>query len=253
MKITFLGTGTSQGVPVIACNCPVCLSDDPRDKRLRSSALVQTDERTFVIDTGPDFRAQMLTHRVRRLDFVLFTHAHKDHTAGMDDVRAFNYVSGEAMPVFATADTWNTLEREFSYIFNGHDYPGIPKIKRHLIDSEPFSALGVEVVPIPVLHYRMPVLGFRIGDFAYVTDASLIPESSLERLQNLDVLILNALRKEKHISHFNLEGALEVVRILRPRRSYFTHISHLMGRHADVSAELPENVHFAYDGLTIEV
>lgn len=253
MKITFLGTGTSQGVPVIACQCPVCLSDDPRDKRLRSSVLVQTQERAFVIDTGPDFRTQMLTHGVRKLDFVLFTHAHKDHTAGMDDVRAFNYQTDGPMPVYATRETWTVLEREFYYVFNGSDYPGIPKIERHLIGGEPFSACDLDVVPIPVLHYKMPVLGFRIGDFAYVTDASVIPESSMQRLQNLEVLVLNALRKEKHISHFNLEEALAVVTALKPKTAYFTHVSHLMGKHDDVSPELPANVRFAHDGLVVEI
>ncbi len=253
MKITFLGTGTSQGVPVIACQCPVCLSDDPRDKRMRSSVFVQTGKRNFVIDTGPDFRTQMLNHRVQKLDFVLFTHAHKDHTAGMDDVRAFNYQTNGPMPVFATRETWTSLEREFDYIFNGSNYPGIPKIERHFIDDQPFCACDVNVVPIPVLHCTMPVLGFRIDNFAYLTDASLIPSSSLERLQGLDVLVLNALRKEKHVSHFNLSEALAVVEILKPKRAYFTHVSHLMGKHADVSPELPEYVRFAYDGLVVEI
>jgi phosphoribosyl 1,2-cyclic phosphate phosphodiesterase len=171
----------------------------------------------------------------------------------MDDVRAFNHVNNSAMPVYATPETWTSLEREFHYVFNGHYYPGIPQIDRHVIHSEPFFVRGLEIVPIPVFHFKMPVLGFRIGNFAYVTDASSIPESSMQKLQNLDILVLNALRKEKHISHFNLIEALAVVEELKPKAAYFTHLSHLMGRHAEVSSELPANVRFAYDGLVIEL
>lgn len=252
MRLTFLGTGTSQGVPVIACQCRVCTSADVRDQRLRASVLFEVAGKTFVVDTGPDFRQQMLRQRVMHLDAVLFTHRHKDHIAGLDDVRSFNFKQQAKMPVYADEATYRQLTREFAYIFDGTNYPGIPQLEVYTITDEPFVVDGVDVTPIPVLHYKMPVLGFRIGNTAYITDASYIPPTSMELLQGLDLLVLNALRKETHISHFNLEQALAIVDQLRPRRAYFTHISHLMGLHADVQPELPPHVHIAHDGLTVE-
>lgn len=254
MRLTFLGTGTSQGVPVITCQCAVCKSLDSRDKRLRTSAMIDVEGRTIVIDTGPDFRQQMLRANPAKVDAVLFTHAHKDHIAGMDDIRAFNFRSKKDMPIYATAEVQEALKREFHYVFNGFDYPGIPRVKLNVIDEKSlFTVDGIEVTPINVLHYKLPVLGFKIGKMAYITDANFIAPEEKEKLKNLDVLVLNALRKEAHISHYNLEEALALVKELKPKRAYFTHLSHLMGTHEDVQAQLPENVFLAYDQLTVEV
>lgn len=253
MKLTFLGTGTSQGVPVITCDCEVCTSADPRDNRLRTSAMVEMEGKTFVFDTGPDFRQQMLREKVGKLDAVLFTHAHKDHIAGMDDVRSFNFRWRKPMEVYATDPTIEALKREYHYIFNGENYPGIPRINIHEIDANPFEIEDVAITPLPVLHYRMPVLGFRIGKLAYITDANFIPDSTKALLEGLDVLVINALRKKKHISHFNLEEAIALHAELQPRQTYFTHISHLMGKHSEVSEELPANIEIAYDGLQVEI
>lgn len=252
MKATFLGTGTSQGVPVIVCECSVCNSDNPKDKRLRTSIMLDVDGIIFVIDTGPDFRQQILRENVRKIDAVFFTHSHKDHVAGLDDIRPFNYRYKIDMPVYADAYTIEALKREFSYIFSGAGYPGIPKLEIHEIDSYPFDVKNIKIIPIPVLHYKMPVLGFRIEDFAYITDANHIPPDSMEKLQNLDVLVLNALHREEHISHFNLNQAIEIVKQLRPNRAFFTHISHNMGHYEDVMNELPEGISLAYDGLVVE-
>lgn len=254
MRLTFLGTGTSQGVPVITCKCDVCKSLDSRDNRLRTSAMVEVDNRTIVIDTGPDFRQQMLRANPEHVDAVLFTHAHKDHIAGMDDIRAFNFKSRKDMPIYSTVEVEEALKREFHYIFSSFQYPGIPKVKLNTIDGDTsFMVEGVEVTPINVLHYKLPVLGFKIGKMAYITDANYIAPAEMEKLKDLDVLVLNALRKEIHISHYNLDQALALVEELKPKRAYFTHLSHLMGTHAEVQAELPENVFLAYDQLTVEV
>ena len=252
MKVVFTGTGTSQGVPVIGCSCPVCTSDDPRDKRLRTSVYVEMDNgHNISIDSGPDFRQQMLRARVRELHGVLFTHEHKDHVAGMDDVRSFNFLMKRKVDVMATASVEKALRREFYYVFEEDPYPGVPQINLIPITSQPFDYHGQRIVPIHVLHHRMPVLGFRINDFTYITDANYISDEEKEKVYGSEVLVLNALRKQKHISHFNLEEALDLVKELKPKKAYFTHISHLMGRHADVSAELPENVELAYDGLEL--
>ena len=253
MKITFLGTGTSQGIPVIACECAVCQSRDPHDDRLRASVMLEVDGRVYVIDTGPDFRQQMLQNKVQRLDAVVFTHPHKDHIAGMDDIRAFNFKQGTDIEIYANNLTLEGLKREFHYVFAHDKYPGIPTVNAHLIDEEPFTINGLEWIPVPVLHHRMPVLGFRIGDFAYVTDANFISPESMAKLHGLKVLVLNALRRKSHLSHFTLDEAIEVSQQLRPETTYLTHLSHLMGLHSEVEAELPPGIHIAYDRLQIEV
>lgn len=256
VKITFLGTGTSQGIPVIACPCEVCKSKDARDKRLRCSILIETDDQTLVVDTGPDFRQQMLRGRVRALDGVLLTHLHKDHIAGLDDVRAFNFRQKKPMPIWADPYTIKQLHNEYPYIFDGSNYPGIPKVDIHEIPLNSREAIKIgslKVEPVPVMHYKLPVNGFKMGTFAYVTDASEIPEESMAQLEGLDVLVLNALRKERHISHFNLEQALEVIKLLKPKKAFLTHISHLMGRHDEITGHLPDGVHMAFDELKFMV
>lgn len=253
MKITFLGTGTSQGVPVIACSCKVCTSSDTRDKRLRCSVLVELNGKTFVIDTGPDFRQQMLVHKVKRLDAVLFTHEHKDHVAGLDDVRAFNFIMKQHMDVYLTSSVEEALRREFSYIFADFKYPGIPLINLHRIENKSFELFGEVITPIEVMHYKMPVLGFRIQDFVYITDANSISYLELEKIKGAKILVINALRKEPHVSHFTLNEALNLIKVISPQKAYLTHLSHQMGTHEEVTQELPENVEIAYDGLSIDV
>lgn len=254
MKITFLGTGTSQGVPVILCGCPVCISNDPRDQRLRTSVMIESnDGRITVIDTGPDFRQQMLREKPARLDAVVFTHSHKDHIAGLDDVRPFNFATKQDMPVYGSQEVMKALEREYYYVFEPVKYPGVPQITVHAIDNTPFELNGCTFEPIQLWHHRMPVFGFRIGDFAYITDANLIPEEEMLKLKNLKVLVINALRKETHVSHFNLAQALEIIHRLQPKQAYLTHISHQLGLHAEEEALLPQGVHLAYDGLRLEV
>lgn len=253
MRITFLGTGTSQGVPVIGCTCEVCTSLDFRDKRLRSSIQVEISKQSFVIDTGPDFRQQMLRERVRRIDAILFTHAHRDHTAGLDDVRAYNFLQRMDMPIYGRQEVLDQLRIEYAYAFMKDSYPGIPRLLLNLIDNKPFSIDGVDIIPLEVLHLKMPVLGFRFGNFSYITDANFIPDSTLERLKGTEVLVLNALQRDPHISHFNLEEALEMVERIKPESAYFTHISHKLGLHADVAKELPANVMLSYDGLQLEL
>ncbi len=251
MKITFLGTGTSQGVPVITCTCDVCQSLDFRDKRLRTSVHAEVDGTSLVIDTGPDFRQQMLREQIRRLDAVLFTHEHKDHTAGLDDVRAFNFSQGTDIPLYARGQVIRQLRQEFSYAFAEDKYPGVPQIAAHEISNEAFDVCGVSIQPIEVLHYKLPVYGFRIGDFTYITDASIIPDEAMEQIRGSRVLVLNALQKQDHISHFTLSEAVEIARRIDADTTYFTHISHRMGRHEVIEKELPENIHLAYDGLTL--
>jgi phosphoribosyl 1,2-cyclic phosphate phosphodiesterase len=251
LKVTFLGTGTSQGVPVIGCTCEVCQSLDYRDKRLRTSILVEIHNQTFVIDTGPDFRQQMLRNQVRRIDAVLFTHAHRDHTAGLDDVRAYNFMQQMDMPVYGTQPVVDQLKIEYAYAFASEYYPGIPRLTLNVIDNTDFSVNGVQVNPLAVRHLHMPVLGFRFGDFSYITDANFIPDETFEKLKGTKILVLNALQREPHISHFNLKEALEVVERIKPQQSYFTHMSHKLGLHADVARELPATVELAYDGLQI--
>lgn len=251
MKITFLGTGTSQGVPVIGCTCEVCLSLDYRDKRLRSSILIDIRHQTLVVDTGPDFRQQMLREQIKRLDAVLFTHAHRDHTAGLDDVRAYNFLQQSDMPVYGTQPVLEQLRKEYAYAFAKEYYPGIPRLTLHQIDGNAFRVNDIEVQPLPVMHLHMPVLGFRFGSFSYITDAKSIPEETMEMITGTRILVLNALQREQHISHFNLKEALDMVDRLKPEKTYLTHISHKLGLHADVQKELPDHVSLAFDGLQL--
>jgi phosphoribosyl 1,2-cyclic phosphate phosphodiesterase len=253
MKITFLGTGTSQGIPVIACRCEVCSSSNPKDNRLRCSVLVEFNGKTIVIDTGPDFRQQMLKNKVRRLDAVLFTHEHKDHVAGLDDIRAFNFVMKQNMDIYLTDAVEQAIRREFSYIFADTKYPGIPLINLHRITNHPFNLFDQTILPIEVMHYQMPVFGYRIGDFTYITDAKSISEIELEKLEGTKILVINALRRETHVSHFTLNEALELINRIKPQKGYLTHLSHQMGKHEDVMKELPSNVEIAYDGLIVEI
>jgi phosphoribosyl 1,2-cyclic phosphate phosphodiesterase len=253
LNVTFLGTGTSQGVPVIGCSCEVCRSLDFRDKRLRTSIHVEVDGLSLVIDTGPDFRQQMLRENISRLDAVIFTHAHRDHTAGLDDVRAYNFMQEMDMPVYGTTPTLEQLKIEYAYAFSGEKYPGIPRINLHPIDDAPFDINGTPIEPLPVMHLKMPVLGFRIKNFSYITDANFIPDTTVEKLRGTDVLVLNALQRDWHISHFNLDEALKAVKQINPREAYFTHISHRLGLHRTVSKELPQNVWLAFDGLHLDL
>jgi len=252
-KAIFLGTGTSQGVPVIACQCAVCLSEDKKDKRLRTSLLISINGKNIVIDTGPDFRQQMLREKVQHLEAVLFTHEHKDHIAGMDDVRAFNYVTKKPMAVYASDLVEIGLKKEFHYVFADSKYPGIPQITLFPVADEPFTVVSEKIIPINVLHYKLPVKAFRIRNFAYITDANFISDQEMEKLKGTTHLVINALRKTTHISHFSLEEALGLIKKIAPKKAYLTHISHLMGKHADVSNELPTNVVIAYDGLNIDL
>jgi len=249
VKITFLGTGTSQGVPVIACDCNVCLSADPLDKRLRTSVLLETDETNLIIDAGPDFRQQMLKEHVTKLDAILLTHEHKDHIAGLDDVRAFNYKSKDAIDIYSEERVQKVIKKEFSYVFSEYQYPGIPKMRLIPIPEHNFNVENLQIIPIRVFHYRLPVYGFRIGNFAYITDANYVPEDSKEKLYGVKYLVINALRKEKHISHFSLREAIDFVREISPKKAFITHISHQMGLHAEVTKELPPEIMLAFDGL----
>ena len=251
IKITFLGTGTSSGVPMIACNCAVCTSADKKDKRLRSSILVESDTTSIVVDTTPDFRYQMLRANVKKLDAVLFTHPHKDHVAGLDDVRAFNYFQHKAMPIYSNSLTEEALKREFAYAFSDKKYPGVPELNLVTINNQPFYIGDIPVLPVEVWHHKMPVLGFRFGRFTYITDANRIDPAEQEKIKGSDALVLNALRKEKHISHYTLDEAIAEVQGLQIAQSYFTHISHQLGRHQDVNAGLPAGIELAWDGMEL--
>ena len=252
-KITFLGTGTSSGVPMIGCNCAVCSSTDSKDNRLRSSILVNTDNFTFVIDTTPDFRYQMLRTKTNTLNAVVFTHAHKDHIAGLDDIRAYNYLMKAPMNVYASALTNDALKKDFYYAFAEIKYPGVPEIILHEIDETPFTIGGLTIQPILVWHHKMPVYGYRFNDFTYITDANRIDEDQKEKIKGSKVLVLNALRREPHISHFTLQQAIDLAEELQIPQVYFTHISHQLGLHKEVELELPNHIHLAYDGLVVEI
>ncbi len=260
-KITFLGTGTSQGIPMIGCTCKVCKSADSRDNRLRTSALVEHNGFRILIDCGPDFRQQMLRQNISDLDAVILTHQHKDHTGGMDDIRAFNYFRKAAFPIYAEPNVQESLKMEYSYAFAEHKYPGVPDYTLHTIGEEPFTITkslpdgteaSIEITPIRVYHYRLPILGFRIGNMAYITDGSSIPATEFDKLQGLELFIINTVRKEKHISHFSLPEALDVVEKVGAPRNFLTHLSHQIGTHKALEAILPPNVKPAYDTLELE-
>lgn len=254
MKITFLGTGTSQGVPVIACTCEVCMSGDHKDKRLRSSILIEYEGRNVVIDTGPDFRYQMLRAKVDHLDAVIYTHSHKDHIAGLDDIRAFNRIQGTAIDIYAADAVQDALKREYHYAFDPFAYFGVPQLNLVDIDARhSFTVFGKSFTPVEVLHYKMPVLGFRMDDFTYITDAKTISPSEIEKIKGTRYLVLNALQTQAHISHFTLEEAIAMAQVIGAEMTYFTHISHNMGLHAPMQNLLPSNIRFAYDSLTIEI
>lgn len=252
MKITFLGTGTSQGVPVIGCRCEVCLSENTCDKRLRSSVMIEHEGKIAVIDSGPDFRQQMLRENVTRLDALIFTHEHKDHIAGLDDIRAFNFIMKRKVDIYATERVQQAIKREFPYIFDEIKYPGIPEINLHTITGKPFTAAGIEFVPVEVSHYLLPVFGYRIGDFTYITDAKRIAAEEKKKIHGCHTIVINALRHEHHVSHFTLQEAVDLLLELECKQGWLTHISHQLGRHNDVNRMLPEHIRCAYDGLKLE-
>jgi phosphoribosyl 1,2-cyclic phosphate phosphodiesterase len=252
LTITFLGTGTSAGVPMIGCECEVCRSTDPKDKRLRSSILVESRSTTLVVDTGPDFRFQMLRQKVKKLDAVIFTHPHKDHLAGLDDIRAFNFFSRRPIDIYADSLTEEAVRRDFYYAFTDTRYPGIPELNLNTISLEPFTVGDIPVQPILVWHMKMPVMGYRFGKFTYITDANRIDEPEKEKIRGSEAMVLNALRKQKHISHFTLAEAIEQVRELQVPTAYFTHISHQLGLHDAIETDLPDGIHLAWDGLQLQ-
>jgi phosphoribosyl 1,2-cyclic phosphate phosphodiesterase len=253
LTVTFLGTGTSQGVPVIGCTCEVCTSLDYRDKRLRTSIHVAVYGQSFVVDTGPDFRQQMLREQIKQVDAVLFTHAHRDHTAGLDDVRAYNFMQEMDMPVYGTQPVLDQLKIEYAYAFSSERYPGIPRLLLRPITTNEIAINKTVIIPLPVLHMKMPVMGFRFGTFSYITDANFISEETFELLKGTEILVLNALQLDSHISHFNLDEALKVVERVQPKKAYFTHISHKLGKHQLVERKLPQDICLAYDGLQLAI
>jgi len=254
LKITFLGTGTSQGIPIIGSSHPVCLSDDPRDKRLRVSVLISWEDHNLVIDCGPDFRQQMLTHKVHNLDAILFTHEHADHTAGIDDIRPFFFKQGD-IPIYAHSRVVKSLKTRFDYIFADENrYPGAPAVEVHIVEKDsPFKIFDKTVIPINAFHNRLQVFGYHIGGFTYLTDVKSVPKAEIDKIRNSEVLVVNALRQEPHHSHFNLEEALAFIEEVAPKKAFLTHVSHMMGFHSEVEKSLPKNVHLAYDNLEINI
>ncbi|MEX0884217.1 MAG: MBL fold metallo-hydrolase [Cyclobacteriaceae bacterium] len=253
MKITFLGTGTSQGVPVIGCTCEVCRSLDYRDKRFRTSLHLEINQTSIVFDTGPDFRQQMLRESISRLDAVVYTHEHKDHTAGLDDIRPFNFKQQTDIPIFGTPQVIQQIKTEFSYIFSPKKYPGIPRVLVEEISNQPFKVLGTPFIPIQVMHHQLPVFGYRINDFTYITDASYIAPSEIKKIKGSKVMVINALQIKPHLSHFTLEEALKLIAEIKPEKAYLTHISHKLGRYQKIQQQLPPNVELAFDGLKVQL
>ncbi len=253
IQATLLGTGTSQGVPVIACNCDVCRSTDPRDKRLRSSLLLKIDGNNYVVDAGPDFRQQMLREQVDFLQAVLITHEHVDHVFGLDDIRSYNWVQKHPLDIYAEERVQKAIKRIFNYVFTDRKYPGIPKMNLHEVNDDPFEINGIQFTPIRCFHHKLPVFGYRVGDLTYITDTNFIPPEELEKVEGTRILIINALREEKHVSHFNRDEALDIISRIKPEKAYLTHLSHAFGKHADIAKNLPENVFPAYDGLQLEL
>lgn len=253
IEATFLGTGTSQGVPVIACDCAVCKSTDLKDKRLRSSLLLKINGQNFVIDAGPDFRQQMLREKVFKMRAILLTHEHVDHIFGLDDIRSFNWVQKSPVDIYAEARVQEAIKRIFNYVFADHKYPGIPKMKLHMVSGRSFKIDEIKFTPIRCFHHKLPVYGYRVGDLTYITDTNFIPEEEVQKISGTKILIINALRKAEHISHFNLSEALEVIQKIQPEKAYLTHLSHAFGKHEEIQKELPENVFVGYDGLTVKI
>jgi len=251
MEITLLGTGTSQGVPVIACNCEVCNSTDKRDNRLRSSAMIKVNNKTIIIDAGPDFRQQMLREKVTDIDAILLTHEHKDHTGGLDDIRPFNFANKHSIDIYCEENVINSIKNDYAYAFEEDKYPGVPQMNLHEIDENEFILGDIKITPIRIMHFNLPILGYRIGDFSYITDASFIEDSEIEKLKGSDVLIVNAVRKRKHYSHFNVQEATDLIAKVQPKRAFLTHISHSIGKYEDFNKELPKPISLGYDGLKI--
>ena len=255
MRLIFLGTGTSMGIPVITCTCPTCTSSDPRDRHLRTSALIETDAgKNILIDIGPDFREQILREQITRIDTILITHAHRDHVGGIDDIRPLNYAQRQRIPLYANPEAMHAIRHDYHYIFEEHIYPGLPEVEAHEVSgASSFVVDGETIVPIRAMHKTLPILGYRIGRLAYITDANYIEETELEKLEGVDTMVINALRKDHHFSHFSLPEALSVIEKIQPREAYLTHVSHEFGLYEEISKELPSNVHVAYDGLKITV
>lgn len=251
-KITFLGTGTSTGVPVIGCDCPVCKSNDPRDQRLRTSAVVEIDNLAFVIDTGPDFRQQMLASKVEFIDAVLLTHSHRDHIAGLDDIRAFNYVHNKVIDFYGSDETMIEVKKCFPYLGSGRFF-GAPQVELHVVDNNEFKVQGVNIIPIKAKHDKMEVFGFRLKDITYITDANFISDEELEKIQGSKIIVINALRKSRHVSHFSLQEAVDIIEKFKPQKAFITHTSHFIGLHAEVDDSLPNYIRMAYDGLEVEI
>ena len=253
MRVRLLGTGTSQGIPIIGCHCPVCTSTDERDHRLRTSALVEVDGVNILIDAGPDLRQQLLRCGVTRLDALLLTHEHKDHTGGIDDVRPINFLMKTPLNIYGQPRVMKAIRNDYSYAFGPDQYPGVPQLVLTPLQPEPFEVKGVEVIPVKVRHMTLPIFGYRIRNFGYITDASFISETEKKKLRGVKVLVINALRREQHYSHFNLEQALAIIDEIKPERAYLTHVSHRLGKYVDVSQELPQNVFLGIDNQLIEV